>query len=153
MYRSKVKLDFEEYKEALRDIYPSEDMVNIIAEFFKNKWVRTRRVGVKALIEDQYKNGLISREEAKIKLINSGYRTWIVEDLLDLWDYEKRKGKEFTEYQLCRIARENIWDLEKVMKRIMNKGWGKDETIAWLKLYLPKERWKEIENTAKKVAG
>ena len=35
----------------------------------------------------------------------------------------------------------------------MNKGWGKDETIAWLKLYLPKERWKEIENTAKKVAG
>ena len=145
------ELDFEEYKEALRDIYPSEDMVNVIAEFFKNKWIRTRRVGVRALVEDQYKNGLITREEAKIRLMNAGYRAWIVEDLLNLWDYEKKIGKEFTEVQLCRIARMGIWDLEKVLQRIMRKGWEKDEAVAWLKLYLPEERWEEIDRVAEKV--
>lgn len=145
------ELDFEEYKEALRDIYPSEDMVNVISSFFKNKWIRTRRVGVRALVEDQYKNGLITRDEAKVRLMNAGYRAWIVEDLLNLWDYEKKIGKEFTEVQLCRIAREGIWSLEKVMLRIMRKGWEKDEAVAWLKLYLPKDRWEEIDKVAEKV--
>jgi len=147
------ELDFEEYKDALRTIYKSEDMVRVISEFFKDKWIRTRRVGVKALVEDLYKKGVISREDAKIRLLNAGYRAWIVDDYLHLWDLEKKIGKDFTETQLCNIAKKGIWSIEKVFDRLVRKGWDTDEAEAWLKLHLDKERWNEIENVARRYGS
>jgi len=147
------ELSFEEYKEALRDIYPSEDMVEVISEFFKNKWIRTRRVGVKALVEDLYKRGVISRDDARRRLLNAGYRAWIVDDYLTLWDMEKKIGKDFTEVQLCTIAKKGIWTLDKVVQRLVNKGWDIDEAEAWLKLYLPEDRWNEIENAVRRFGS
>ncbi|RKZ29255.1 hypothetical protein DRQ29_00355 [bacterium] len=147
------ELTFEEYKEAMKDIYPTEDMVNVITGFFKNKWIRTRRVGVKSLVEHLYKKGVLSKEDAKIRLLNSGYRAWIVDDLITLWDMEKKIGKDFTETQLCRIAKEGIWTLDKVFDRLVKKGWDIDEAEAWLKLYLPKDRWNEIEETVRRYGS
>ena len=100
-----------------------------------------------------YKKGVITRDEAKRRLLNAGYRAWIVDDYLTLWDMEKKIGKDFTEVQLCRIAQKGIWNLDKVIDRFVKKGWDIDETEAWLKLYLPEDRWNEIENAVRRYGS
>ena len=140
------ELDFNEYKKNLSEIYPSEDMVNVISSFFKDKWIRTRRVGVKNLVESMYKKGVLDKNDAKVKLLNAGYRAWIVDDYLDLWDMEKQEGKDFTETQLCNIAKKGIWTYEEVFKRLVNKGWTAEESKAWLKMYIPSDQWDKIDS-------
>jgi len=139
------ELSFEEYKEALKDIYPSEDMVNTISSFFKNKWIRTRRIGVKTLVTEGLKSGRLSEAEARTMLVNAGYKPEYIDLIMDMIKDSIKSEKELTMSQLCRIAKEGIWSVKKVMERLIRSGYEPDEAQALLKLYMEKTQWKTVD--------
>jgi len=131
------EIDDEDYLNGLRDIYPQEDIVQAIYQFFIDRRSRTKRTGVKGLVTQAFLAGRIDETYAKQELLATGYKAkyvdWIMDDLKD----KAAAEAELTVSQLLRIYKEGIWDKAKVKGRLGNRGYDPEDLEALMALYKP----------------
>ncbi|MBW2560134.1 MAG: hypothetical protein JRE40_04670 [Deltaproteobacteria bacterium] len=131
------EIEDADYKAALFDIYPSEDMVNAIYQFFKGRAVRTRRLGIRTLCARAYASGLWDENRVRQELLAAGYKPRYLDAIVEEIKISTQQVAQLTPSQLLRIYQRRIWKYDRVFKRLKQHGYDEDDAKALMELYAP----------------
>ncbi|MBW2673901.1 MAG: hypothetical protein JRD89_10890 [Deltaproteobacteria bacterium] len=133
------EISWDDYRAGLRELYGSEDMADVIANFFKDRKLIARKRATYTIIKNLYLAGRLDWEGAKAELIKLGY---VIEDLpliKEQWDMEASETRQLTPSQVLRLYQIGYFTYEQCIKRLVGMGYSEEDAIALTHLYPPKE--------------
>jgi len=131
------EITLEEFKDELRDLGYSEDIVNIFAEFFSERRKRYRKKATLTMLKKALQSGRITEEEFKKGLAELGYdpKSWDM-ILEQTWE-EIAPDRELTASQILNAYKKGIIDYDYAYMRLSRIYAYEDDVKILLELYKP----------------
>jgi len=135
----KGEITYEEFKERLRVLEYSEDMVEIIASFYKDRQLRATRRATLAIISRRFWAGMIDEATLRAELLRLGYKAehidYVVEDIKS----RTPEPPELTKAECLRVFREGLRPESWIRERLMRRGYTGEDLELLIELNRPKE--------------